>query len=99
MKRHHFEASVCRESDRHLWEAFIQISDGNDLIASITFDDCANVTDTTNAMCAYFLTHSPEVISSIVKNCNVLFEIHSAVFLCFELNRKIMDDHPEKIVA
>ena len=99
MKKYYFESSVCRESDAHLWETFIQISDDTDLISSITFDDCADPNATVKEMCHYFLTHTPQVISGCVKQCNVLMEIHQAAFHCWELNRKIMDDQPERIVA
>ena len=99
MKKYYFEASVCRESDKHLWQTFIQISHNNGLISSMTFDDCAFPTKTANAMCAYFLTHTPQLISEVVENHSVYNEIHQAAFHCWELNRKIMDETPERIVA
>lgn len=95
MKKYYFEASVCRESDNHLWRTFIQISDDNDLISNATFDNCADPQKTANGMCTFLLWQSPQIISSIVKNYNALMEIYQAAFHCWELNRKIMDENPE----
>ena len=83
----HFEASICRESDQHPWQTFIQISDDNELISSVTFD-FIDVDETRNAMSAYFLTHTPEVITSIVNQCCVRNEISDAVYRAWKLNTK-----------
>ena len=88
---YYFESSICRESENHPWKAFIQISDdgglGDRLISSMSFD----VTDldaTYNEMCAYFLTHSPEVIATAVLNCCVRNEIRDAAYQAWNRNRQ-----------
>lgn len=83
------EASVCRENSESKWTPFIQIGEDKELISSLTFDAPEDLDKTYNEMCAYFLTHTPEVVSGLVKEYTVRNELRDAVWRAFQLNREV----------
>ena len=77
MKRKHFEASVCRESDQHDWRWFISWQEDDEWVSCI-FDATAQGLDQ-----AIHMTDIREMMLANIKNTR---EIIDAYFHACELN-------------
>ena len=76
MKRKHFDASVCRESDRHNWRWFISYQQGGEWYSCLFdatpqgLEDCVKMTDTRELM--YSSKHNTrEVIDAYFHACDL----------------------------